>query len=326
MGENLNIVSLWHGLGWPLIRLLCLVSLGIIIGNLIESLNWTDKLARLARPLIRAGRLSAITGASFSMAFFSGVTSNTMLAEAYDQKQIRKRELVLANLFNSLPRYFLHLPTVFFLTVPLIGSAAIYYVGITFTAACFQTLVVVILGRFLLAGHAAADNITAPKVRKISLREGIRRAWQRFRRRINKIVLFTVPIYTLFFFASRLHLFNFIQKTLAAHLSFLAWLKPQALGIVVLQMGTEFAAGLAAAGALLDTHSLGTRDVVLALVVGNILSTPMRALRHQFPYYIGIFKPKTAIELIVISQSFRVAAVIITGIVYFALSAAGGGR
>jgi hypothetical protein len=322
MGENFTIISLWHGLGWPLIRLLCLVSLGIIVGNLIESLNWTDKLARLARPLIRAGRLSAITGASFSMAFFSGVSSNTMLAEAYDQKQIKKRELVLANLFNSLPRYFLHLPTVFFLTAPLIGSAAIYYVGITFTAACFQTLVVVILSRFLLAGQAAA-NITVPAVRAVSLREGIRRAWQRFRRRIRKIVLFTVPIYTLFFFATRLHLFNFMQKGLAAHLSFLAWLKPQALGIVALQMGAEFAAGLAAAGALLDTHSLGARDVVLALVAGNILSTPMRALRHQFPYYVGIFKPKTAIELIVLSQSFRVAAVIICGSIYYALSAVG---
>ncbi len=322
--HGLDLHSLWHGLIHPLIRLLVMVSMGIIAGNLIESLNWTDRLARLAWPLIRAGRLSAITGASFSMAFFSGVTSNTMLAEAFDQRRIGKRELVLANLFNSLPRYFLHLPTVFFLTAPLIGTAAIHYVGITFTAAVFQTTLVVISGRLLLTGTRGATTIETPQQRRVGLKDALAMAWQRFRRRIKKIIFYTVPIYTLFFFASRAGLFTLLQKGLAAHVSFLAWLKPQALGIVALHLGAEFAAGLAAAGALLDTHSLGTRDVVLALLAGNILSTPMRALRHQFPYYAGIFKPRTAIELILASQIFRVATVAGAGVIYFFISAGWG--
>ncbi len=134
--------EIWAQLVWPLMRILFFVAIGLIAANLIESLKWTNHLAALARPLIRLGNLSAITGASFSMAFVSGVSANTMLAEALDKDQLEKKEMVLANLFNSLPRYFLHLPTVFFLTVPLIKGAAVIYVGITF---CFVPFTIFIL-------------------------------------------------------------------------------------------------------------------------------------------------------------------------------------
>ena len=91
------IITIWGQLLWPLIRILLLVSLGLLVANFIEALNWTQRLAVLARPLIRFGRLSSITGASFIMAFFSGVSANSMLSEAFDQEKINKRELVLAN-------------------------------------------------------------------------------------------------------------------------------------------------------------------------------------------------------------------------------------
>jgi hypothetical protein len=75
----------------------------------------------------------------------------------------------------------------------------------------------------------------------------------------------------------------------------------------------EFSAGLAAASVLLADNSLGYREVVLALLVGNILSAPIRAIRHQFPYYVGIFNPKLAAELVGVSQVTRAASIIIIG-------------
>jgi len=47
--------------------------------------------------------------------------------------------------------------------------------------------------------------------------------------------------------------------------------------------------------------------VVLALLVGNILSTPMRALRHQLPAYSGLFRPRLALRLILANQTLRAA-------------------
>ena len=319
MPLEINLLKeFWLHLFWPLARLLFWVSLGIVAANFIEALNWTPRLARLTRPLARLGRLSAVSGASFSMAFFSGITANTMLAEAFAQGRLGRKELVLANLFSSLPRFFLHLPTVFFLTVPLIKGAAFQYVGLTFGAALLQTGLVVVAGRLLLPALAAGHEADEPLLReKVGWREALQKGIARFRKRIGRLFSFMVPVYVLFFFLNRYGAFEAIEQFLATRVWFLAWLDPQSLGIVMAHVGAEFSSGLAAAGALLADNSLGPREVVLALLVGNILSTPIRAVRHQFPYYVGIFPPKLALELVGVSQVLRMVSVVAVGLGYY---------
>ncbi len=315
-------ILLWHGLGWPLMRLVFFVSLGLMLGNLIESLNWTHGIARLASPLVRIAHLSDITGASFSMAFFSAVTANTMLSEAYEQQKITKQELIFANLFNSLPTYFLHLPTLFFLAVPLIKNVAFIYVGLTLFAAFLRTLCILVVGRVVLPGnkeHCVTCRLTENRVS--SLAQAFQKAWGRFQKRIKRILVFTVPIYTAVFILNRFGMFALLEEWLARHVKLLAWLHPESLGVVALQLTAEISAGLAAAGALLDNGSLDTRQVVLALLAGNVLSSPMRAVRHQFPFYAGVFQPKLATELIAYNQIFRTGSIILVGIFYYFLTA-----
>jgi len=316
------LLTLWQGLGWPLLRLVFFISLGLMIGNLIESLNWTHGVARLASPLVRTAHLSDITGASFSMAFFSAVTANTMLSEAYEQKKITKQELVFSNLFNSLPTYFLHLPTLFFLAVPLLKGVAFIYVGLTLSAAFLRTVGILIVGRIVLPGkeeHCVSCRLEENRVSSLS--QALHTAWLRFQKRIKRILLITVPIYTAVFVLNRLGLFNIFEEWLARHVKLLAWLHPESLGVVALQLTAEISAGLAAAGALLDNGSLEVREIVLALLVGNVVSSPMRAVRHQFPFYAGIFQPGLAAELITYNQIFRTGSIILVGIFYYFLSA-----
>jgi hypothetical protein len=320
--QSADIISqLWPSLIWPLIRLIFFISVGLLVATFIESLNWTSKIATLARPLIRFGNLSETAGASFSMALFSGVSANTMLSEAYEKKTIHKRELILSNLFNSLPTYFLHLPTVFFITAPLIKGAAVIYVGLTFGAAIFRTVSIVILSRFLLpkidkphTSHLKKDD---QKSKKIDWKGALDKSLKRFKKRIRKIIKFTVPIYILVFLMHRAGIFSVLESGMAEYLSFLPWLTPQSIGIITLHVAAEFTAGLAVAGALLQEGSMNYREVVLALLVGNVLSSPVRAIRHQFPYYAGIFQPKVAAELIAYNQIFRVGSLILLGIIYF---------
>jgi hypothetical protein len=316
------LIMVWQGLGWPLLRLVFFISLGLMIGNLIESLNWTHGVARLASPAVRVAHLSDITGASFSMAFFSAVTANTMLSEAYEQGKITKQELIFSNLFNSLPTYFLHLPTLFFLAVPLLKGVAFIYVGLTLFAAFLRTVCILIAGRVLLPGkkeHCVTCRLEENRVSSLS--QALHKAWLRFQKRISRILLVTVPIYTAVFILNRLGMFTLLEQWLAQHVKLLAWLHPESLGVVALQLTAEIGAGLAAAGALLDNGSLDIRQVVLALLAGNVVSSPMRAMRHQFPFYAGVFQPKLAAELIAYNQVFRTGSIILVGIFYYFLSA-----
>jgi hypothetical protein len=313
--------TIWPQIILPIARITGFIVLGLFIASFIESLNWTHKLAAFSRPLIKRGHLSALTGASFSVAFFSGVSANTILAEAYDKGQISKKELVLANLFNSLPRFFLHLPTVFFLTAPLIKFGAIIYVGLTFTGAILQTIVVVALGAFLLPVNNETPSEPQPAKGKTSVKEAFNKSIKRLKKRIFKILKFLIPVYLIFFFLNKFGIFSSMEHYLAEGGFFLSWLNPKALGIVLLHVTTEFSAGLAAASALLADNSLTYNEVVVALLVGNILSTPIRAIRHQLPYYTGIYSPRLAVELVAASQLTRAFCLIFVSLVYFGLIA-----
>ncbi|SDO97347.1 hypothetical protein [Desulforhopalus singaporensis] len=311
------ISALGPQLLFPLLRITALIIVGLFVANFIESLNWTHRLALLARPLIRMGNLSSITGASFSVAFFSGISANSMLAESFDSGQITKKELILANLFNSLPRFFLHLPTVFFLTAPLIKFGALMYVGITFSGALLQTFLVVTAGRFLLPKTELKIDLPEATGEKATLKSAFQKSVKRLKKRLIKLLKFMLPVYLLFFFMNWFGVFARIEQFLAGNVWFLSWLSPQALGIVVLHVTTEFSAGLAAASALLADNSLTYKEVVMALLVGNILSTPIRAIRHQLPYYTGIYSPRLAVELVSLSQIVRAICVIAVGLIYF---------
>ncbi len=314
----MDIHSFWAGLLWPLIRLLFFVSVGLFIANVIEALNWTRVMAKLAQPLIRAGNLKDISGASFSMAFFSGVAANSMLAEAYEQGRLSDRELVLANLFNSLPTYFLHLPTMLSVTMPFLGIDAVVYVSLTLGAAVGRTACIVALGRLLLPRPPDSCIVCRLDENKAkTFRDALRTSWKRFKKRIRRILLVTLPIYVVFYFANRWGVFAMVEQFLTDNVSVLSFLPPKAMSIVVFQLGAEFTAGLAAAGALLEGGGLAGPQVVMALMVGNVLSSPVRAFRHQFPYYAGIFPARTALKLIVYSQAMRAVSVAAAAAAYY---------
>jgi hypothetical protein len=315
--QALSAAVLWDGLAVPLSRLLVSVSLGLFVGTLIEALQWTRAVAKVAQPLVRLGRLKDVAGASFSLAFFSGAAANTMLAEAYEKGEITRREVMLSNLFNSLPTYFLHLPTLFFIAAPFIGQAAVLYVGLTIGAALLRTLGIVLLGRLTLPPLAEGCVVCLlAEDQKWNWRAALDKAWKRFKRRLPRIVFYTVPIYVAFFFLKRWGAFDALELAMAEHVGFLSWLPPQAMSIVVFHMAAETTAGYAAAGALVQTGGLTVKELVLALLVGNILSSPVRAIRHQFPYYAGIFKPALALNLIISNQSLRAVSIALVTLAY----------
>ena len=146
----LSLAALWHALFWPMLRLLLGLAVGLLIANLLEALRWTRHLARLASPLARAAHLRDVAGASFSLAFVSPAAANGLLSDSHAAGEISSRELMLANLFNSLPAYLVHTPTIFLLTWPVLGAPAVIYVGLTLLAAAGRTGFTVLLARRLL--------------------------------------------------------------------------------------------------------------------------------------------------------------------------------
>jgi hypothetical protein len=91
----------------------------------------------------------------------------------------------------------------------------------------------------------------------------------------------------------------------------------ESLSVIILSFAAEFTSGFAAAGALLEAGVLTIKQTVLALLIGNILAFPVRAIRHQLPRYIGIFSPKMGTQLLLLGQGFRITSLVVVGLLYY---------
>ncbi len=312
---------LWSGLFFPLLRLLFFMAVGLLLGTLIETFHWTRGVARFTTPLVRMAHFRDVAGAAFAVAFFSGITANAMLANGYQSGELSRRELVLANLFNSAPSFFLHLPSLFFVAVPFLGRAAFVYVGLVLAAAVLRTVGTVLLGRLLLPEPEQGCVDCHLTDERTSWRGAVRETLRRFQKRLPRMVGITIPVYAAMFVLSRVGGFRAMGRFMQEHVSLLDFLAPEGLTIVALHLAAEVSASLAAAGQALHTGTLAERQVVLALLVGNVLSSPMRAFRHQFPTYAGIFQTRMAALLIVVNQTARAGSIVCMAVCYYWISA-----
>jgi hypothetical protein len=89
------------------------------------------------------------------------------------------------------------------------------------------------------------------------------------------------------------------------------------LSVVVLSFVSEFTTGFTAAGALMDAGTITVKQTVIALLLGNIIAFPIRAIRHQLPHYMGIFSPGMGLSMLLMGQGFRVASIVFVGLVYW---------
>lgn len=303
----------------PLLRLICFISLGLVAGQVIESTGWTRYLAKVAGPVFRFAGLGDRCSAAFTTAFVSGVASNAMLYGFYQDGSISRRQLFMANLLNQFPAYFLHLPTTFFIVIPLVGKAGLVYFGLTFCALLLRSAFLVVFGHLTLDGEkpGASDVEGKEPTAKgwAAVKDGIRR---RFPTRAATVITWVIPIYVAVFFVHRLGFFDFMNEALA-HLAVSKIMPVESLSVVVLGFTAEFSSGFAAAGALLDAGVLTVKQTALALVIGNIIAFPIRAIRHQLPRYAGIFSPVMGTQILLIGQFLRIFSLMVTGVLYYCL-------
>jgi len=319
--DNLSFQKVISRLLWPLFRLMLFICAGLVAGQVIEASGWTKTLAALARPFFKFSNLGDRCSAAFTTAFFSGVAANAMLLDFYKEGKICRRQLFLSNFVNQFPAYFLHLPTTIFIVLPLTGLAGAFYFIITFAATLFRTAL------FLIYGHIR------PSVQECDLKkeekelpmqhnkrqgEIVKSIKKRLPGRIINIAVYVIPVYVLVFVLNEMGIFNTLREWLAGY--FVTTFMPvEALSIVILSFAAEFTSGFAAAGALLDAGVITIKQTVLALLIGNIIAFPVRALRHQLPRYIGIFSPKMGTQLLIMGQGFRIVSLVIIGTIYYYL-------
>ncbi|MBW2100887.1 MAG: nucleoside recognition protein, partial [Deltaproteobacteria bacterium] len=193
------------------------------------------------------------------------------------------------------------------------------YFAITLTATLLRTVAFLVFGHLHPVLRSISDmGHTQPGMGRTNkhaagIWQGIR---QKLPARIINIAVYVLPVYVLVFVLNSMGLFKLANQLLSQYVV-TSIMPMESLSVVILSFAAEFTSGFAAAGALMDAGILTVKQTVLALLIGNVIAFPIRALRHQLPRYIGIFSPKTGTQLLLMGQSFRVISLIIVGYLYY---------
>lgn len=332
----------------PLLQLFVGLCVGLFLASFLEALNVTKKIAVLTRPFVKYAHLSDISAGSFALALFSPASANALLGEALQNKKLTEKEVIVSNLFNSLPSTLTHIPTFFFMSFPILGKAAVIYTAISVVTAVFRTLATVLAGRFLLPvpkppcmtqntdGNFANSNFTGTADKnsaehscteteekpqkteetKTFWQNALGIGWKRFVKRLPRLLFIGIPVYCLMFYLQRFGFFKYVEKFLVSSLGF-DFLKPEAMSIIVLYMAAELRASLIAGGTVYQAGLISADEVVLALLIGNVLSTPMRGIRHQLPAYASYYPAGFAVKLLACNQISRCLSMALVAVLFY---------
>lgn len=298
----------------PILRLSLAIGVGLLAGIFIENANLTARLGRVFAPLLRLGHLKEPSALAFTTAFFSAVAGSTLLMNAFQDEKISRRELMISALTLTFPAFFAHLPTMFFIITPLVGVLGIYYLGILLGGDILRTSAYLLVGRLTLPPYRPVplEQASQPS----SWKEVWHATWQKFFTRLYSILVITIPVFVAVFLAQEGGLFAWVKSHLTVVLKG-SQIPVEAVSILVFSLAAEAAGMFAAAGALLASEALSPAAVLFTLVLGTIISSPMRAVRHQMPFYLGVYTPKLGFRLMILSQLFRTLSLLpFLGLIY----------
>ncbi|BBO91304.1 hypothetical protein [Desulfosarcina ovata] len=287
-------------------------AVGVIVAEFLVALGWIHRIAWITRPLTAFGHLKQECGASFITAFLSPAAGNGMLVRYHEAGRIGSRELLIAAIVNTFPGIVMHWRTMLPMAIPLIGGWGLVYYGFLVLVGFIKTMLALLMGRFLLEpGDPAVSEIQSEKGDARAL------SWQlvadsaaKSRKIVIRMIRTSVPVTVVMFLLIHAGALDRLNRWLALMTTWMP-LSPDALSIVATRLGSNMGA-FTVAGNLLYAGRITGRDVVLALLIGNLMASGIN-LRYLVPYYFGIFGSGVGVRVLTISTGLRV--VIMLGLI-----------
>lgn len=294
------------------------LSLGVLIGVLLEVTGCIKGLSRIARPILALGNFPAECAAAFVAAFGSTKTAHSMLAAAHRGGVINRRELVLGAAANTLPTTLMHLKFFAPLMVSALGTVGLAYVIFVIALAVAVFLVAVIASRFLVAAQDVDVASLEPVAGRAKAKLGFwNMLWARWWRMSLRVLSVAIPVYTAITWIEASGGFQWLAAVLPGSVESI--FPVESMGIIVAQLSRTSAAVSATKG-LLDAGTLSGTQAFFTLLAGYCLALPIKVIRRNLPSALSIFPDTTGFWIIGITQGVRmlIAVSMVGGYIAFA--------
>ncbi len=270
--------------------------IGIVLMEFLIELGWIQKLGFVTAPFMRFGHLREEVGVSFLVAFGSPTAGNSMIAELNKKGLINNKETLIASLVTSFPATFIFLRDLLPVLGILLGTTGLIYLGIVVAVGFLRTAITLVIGRMMLPPKETAVIRQEAKRKKfgIALKNSISSSLVPLKRIIPTMVVVAIFVFQLI----DIGFFDMISVYMK-DIPVLKYLPPQGLPVIAAWFASNIGA-YTIAGNLLTEGIMSSREIVITLLVGRVLSSIVR-LRFTIPYYTGIFSPKLGMQIMLLS-------------------------
>ncbi len=300
----------WPRKGLMLFELMLFISIGVLIGQVVEVSGFVKMLAWLTMPLTGLGKLSHHAGPAFLMAFQSGAVANSMLVSQRDSGQISNRELYTSVYVVSALSLFAHLPTfVVPIGIAFGWEATIALFGVRFSAIAIQIVLTLLISRFIF-GRLQIGEQLAVSSHVTAVREGRRKqgafwatVWKRSSKTLTRLIIYLIPTFALMATMEYYGAFKWLAAAMPQLFTF-DFLPPQSLLIIPAQALSLYNGAIAAAN-FIDSGAISTQQAVIIILFGSMVTAPVRTLRHALPTYVAVLGARPGLFMAISAQLFR---------------------
>ncbi|WP_054842955.1 hypothetical protein [Vulcanisaeta distributa] len=244
----------------------------------------------------------------FIVSLVSPSTASSMLIAMYKDGRLTRRELYISSLINSFPALLSHLRTLMPVLLSTMGVYGLLYLLILMTLGLMQMIIFAILGRRGSSRDRDEDGIAELTEQAVNGSFNLGRVLKL----IVRIVLVTSITSVALTVIELLGLNNYLSDYLS-HM--FGTLSPYAVSLIVAYVISDNAA-FAVAGTLINEGLSGIL-IIKWLLIGYVALSLTRGIRHNAPYYLGIYGLKDGVTIMLISILTRaLLALLVLGILY----------
>lgn len=294
------------------IKIVPIIAIGIFATGLAVNLGLMRKFDRLVKPLSAKARISGTSALSVVTCTFSSTAGYSMLSEGLNNKRISEREVIAVSLITSFPGILSHLFTFFIpVVIPILGfTTGVIYVCLRGLVALLKTCLGIFLARLWLKdidnqSTNSQSSVSNPAHTSIDKKHALNKSaasTYKMLKRITPIMFITLFLTSV---AMELGLFQSFSKILDPVMNILGLESEIALISATLIVNTY--SGMILSGSLLGDGMISTKGVLIALLLGNVISFSTRFVKHSLPLHVSLFGPKLGGKIVAVNSAATLA-------------------
>ena len=280
------------------VKISIIVLISMFIMNYIINTGIMKKFSELMEPITRHLNMNPLSISSILVCFFSPTVGYSILAEGLKDKKLNEREIIGTSLANSFPSVLSHTITFFIpVVIPILGLTGLLFVLIRLGVAFAKS----IIGTIYLSIISKKVDFEVPEISKMDKKENLEKSLKstlRFSKRLIPVMLITM---FLVIYLSKIGAFDYLNN-LVSPITNILGLNPN-VGLVSLTEIMNVQAAIVMAGGFLNENILSSKEVLIGLIIGNVLSFSTRYVKHSLPLHVSLFGTKLGTKIVMINAA-----------------------